>query len=71
MKITADSLLQLGIIDEILPEPAGAAHSDPQAMIKTVKAAVLKRVKDLKLLSADELTARRYAKLRHMGSATL
>ncbi|MEI6210714.1 MAG: acetyl-CoA carboxylase carboxyltransferase subunit alpha [bacterium] len=71
MKITAESLLQLGIIDEILPEPAGAAHSDPQAMVKTVKAAVLKRIRDLKPLSGDELATRRYAKLRHMGSATL
>ena len=71
MKITADSLLQLGVIDEILPEPAGAAHCDPSAMVQTVKAAVLKRVKALKGLSLDELTSRRYAKLRHMGSATL
>ena len=71
MKITADSLLNLGIIDEILPEPAGAAHSDPATMVKTVQAAVLKRVKALKALPTDELVARRYAKLRHMGSATL
>jgi acetyl-CoA carboxylase carboxyl transferase subunit alpha len=71
MKITADSLLKLGIIDEILPEPAGAAHSDPRAMVKTVKAAVLKQVKELKQLPVDELTARRYAKLRRMGSASL
>ena len=71
MKITADSLLQLGIIDEILPEPAGAAHSDPRAMVKTVKAAIVKRVKELKHLPGDELATRRYAKLRRMGSASL
>jgi acetyl-CoA carboxylase carboxyl transferase subunit alpha len=71
MKITADSLLGLGIIDEILPEPPGAAHSDPAAMVKTVKAALLRRIKELKPLSGDELEARRYAKLRSMGSTTL
>lgn len=71
MKITADSLLGLGIIDEILPEPAGAAHANPAAMIKTVKAALVKRIKDLSKLSGDELAARRYDKLRRMGSATL
>jgi len=68
MKITADSLLGLGIIDEVLPEPAGAAHSDPATMIATVKAAVLRRVRELKKLPVDELVARRYAKLRRMGS---
>ncbi len=68
MKITADSLLGLGIIDEVLPEPSGAAHSDPAAMIATVKAAVLRRVRELKKLPVDELVARRYAKLRRMGS---
>jgi acetyl-CoA carboxylase carboxyl transferase subunit alpha len=71
MKITADSLLQLGIIDEILPEPAGAAHSDPQTMVQTVKTAVQKRVKELKALTLEDLTAKRYAKLRRMGSASL
>lgn len=71
MKITAESLYNLGIIDEILPEPAGAAHSDPAAMIATVKAAILRRVRDLKRLPVDELVALRYAKLRRMGSAFL
>ena len=71
MKVTADALLKLGIIDEILPEPPGAAHSDPAAMVKTVKAAVLRRIKELKPLSADEIVTRRYAKLRRMGSPTL
>jgi acetyl-CoA carboxylase carboxyl transferase subunit alpha len=71
MKITADSLLKLGIIDEVLPEPPQAAHSDPSAMVKTVKAAVVRRVKELKALSTDELISRRYAKLRNMGSTIL
>jgi acetyl-CoA carboxylase carboxyl transferase subunit alpha len=71
MKITADSLLSLGIIDEILPEPAGAAHSDPAAMVKTVKAAVLRRVKELNKIPLDELVSRHYQKLRLMGSASL
>jgi acetyl-CoA carboxylase carboxyl transferase subunit alpha len=71
MKITADSLLKLGIIDEILPEPSGAAHSDPAAMVKTVKAAVVRHVKELKKLSPDEIAKRRYAKLRTMGSASI
>lgn len=71
MKITADSLLQLGIIDEVLPEPAGGAHSDPAATVRTVKAAILKHLKPLQALSGDELESRRYARLRRMGSATL
>jgi acetyl-CoA carboxylase alpha subunit len=40
-------------------------------MVKTVKAAVLRRIQELKPLSGDELAARRYAKLRRMGSTTL
>jgi acetyl-CoA carboxylase carboxyl transferase subunit alpha len=71
MKITANSLLELGIIDEILPEPPGAAHSDAATMVKTVKDALLRRIRELKPLASDELTTRRYAKLRRMGSTTL
>lgn len=71
MKITADSLLGLGIIDEILSEPPGAAHSDAPAMMKTVKTALLRRIAELESLSGDELVTRRYAKLRRMGSTVL
>jgi len=67
MKITAKSLLELGIIDEIIPEPLGGAHTDYVTTAETVKTALLKYLKKMTSLSASKLIARRFDKFSAMG----
>ena len=67
MGITADSLQKLGLIDEILPEPLGGAHRDPQAMAKTLKASLLSALDALGSVPVDQLTEARYARLMQYG----
>jgi acetyl-CoA carboxylase carboxyl transferase subunit alpha len=67
MGITADRLDKLGVIDEILREPLGAAHRDPQAMADALKVALIKHLEDVERLSDDELLEKRYERLRNQG----
>ena len=67
LKITANSLLSLGVIDEIIQEPVGGAHSNHDAAAQAIKDAVLKHLKKLALLSASKLTAKRFEKFSLMG----
>ncbi|MDD5594418.1 MAG: acetyl-CoA carboxylase carboxyltransferase subunit alpha [Candidatus Margulisbacteria bacterium] len=67
MKITAKDLLELGVIDEIIKEPIGGAHNDPQFAAKNIKVAILKNLEPLLPLSHRELIADRYNKYRKMG----
>lgn len=68
LKLTAQDLLKMGIIDEVVPEPLGGAHRDPQKMAATVKEAINKNLKELKSLSTNELLKLRYKKFRDMGA---
>jgi len=67
LKITADSLKGLGIIDAIVPEPAGGAHADATATAAAVKKAVLACLTELKKVPLDKLVDQRYAKFSAMG----
>ena len=67
LKITADSLLGLGIIDEIIPEPTGGAHTDADKTVAAVKKAVLAQLAALKKLPMEKLLEQRYAKFAKMG----
>jgi acetyl-CoA carboxylase carboxyl transferase subunit alpha len=67
MGITAERLKSLGLVDEVLPEPLGAAHRDPQAMAEAVKAAILKHLDALEKLSTDDLLAERARRLDGFG----
>ena len=67
LKITAADLAKLGVIDEIVKEPAGGAQNNHKLAAANVKKAVLKALKELKSPSVDELMARRYNKLMQMG----
>jgi acetyl-CoA carboxylase carboxyl transferase subunit alpha len=67
MGITADRLNKFGLVDEVLIEPKGAAHRDPQAMADELKAALLRHLSELEGLSVDELLKRRYERLRAQG----
>ena len=67
LKITAKDLKKLGIIDRILPEPAGGAHSDPIETANTLKQAIIDSLEKLSPLSAEQRRELRYQKFRHIG----
>ena len=67
LKITSKDLLELGIIDEEIPEPLGGAHTDYNEMAKCMKDAILRALENLSKMSAEELRTQRYDKFRKMG----
>lgn len=67
LKITASDLKELGVIDEIIPEPLGGAHRDVDLSVASVKEALLKNLKDVSALPADTLLQKRYEKFRAIG----
>ena len=67
MKITAPDLLQMKVVEEIIPEPPGGAHHDPTKAAENLKEAVARHLKELKALSPKELVMNRYEKFRGMG----
>lgn len=67
LKITAKSLLEFGIIDEIIPEPPGGAHTDPLKTSIEVKDAILRQIKKLTSLSTSKLLSKRFEKYSAMG----
>jgi acetyl-CoA carboxylase carboxyl transferase subunit alpha len=67
MKITATDLKSLGIVDEVIPEPAGGAHVDHDAQFRTVDVVLEAQLKELSALTPADLLAARYTKFRNMG----
>ena len=67
LNLTARKLLELKVADEIVMEPLGGAHSDPEKAIAEVGKAIAANLKRLKKLSGDELKEQRYEKFRAMG----
>jgi acetyl-CoA carboxylase carboxyl transferase subunit alpha len=71
MKITADHIMDLNVIDGIIPEPKGGAHRDLQATADAIKAAILEHMKPLLSMSEQELKDNRYEKFRNIGRYTI
>lgn len=71
MKITAQDILELGVIDDIIPEPKGGAHRNFEQQAETVKEYVWKHLQELSALSGEELREDRYRKFRTFGKFTL
>ncbi|PSB25076.1 acetyl-CoA carboxylase carboxyltransferase subunit alpha [Stenomitos frigidus] len=67
LKITAPDLKQLGIIDEILPEPVGAAHADPLKTTEILKEALLRHLNELDQMTSQQRRDLRYQKFRAIG----
>jgi len=67
LKLTAQDLLKMGIIDEIIAEPLGGAHRDPQKTAETLKEMINRNLQELKALNKDSLLKLRYKKFREMG----
>jgi acetyl-CoA carboxylase carboxyl transferase subunit alpha len=67
LKITADSLLELGIIDDIIPEPVGGAHRAHDETMGAVRDAVIKHLDRLKRVAPRKLVEKRFDKFAAMG----
>lgn len=67
MKITARDLLEFGIVEEVIPEPQGGAHRDPEGQAERVKEAVWRHLQQLMTMTPEELVEDRYRKFRNIG----
>ena len=67
MRITADSLNNFELVDEVLPEPLGGAHRNPIATAEMIRNALLKHLEDLDRLDLDQLLEERHRRLAEFG----
>jgi acetyl-CoA carboxylase carboxyl transferase subunit alpha len=67
LKLTSKHLKQLGLIDNVIPEPLGGAHRDPHTAAHHLEQFLVKSLRELKKLKLDVLLERRYDKFRNMG----
>jgi len=67
MGVTADRLMSLGLVDQVLDEPLGGAHRDPQQMAMHLKQVLVKQLEKLEQLPMDQLLDRRYERLMSYG----
>jgi acetyl-CoA carboxylase carboxyl transferase subunit alpha len=67
MGITADRLSKLGLVDEVIPEPLGGAHREPQTMAERLREALARQVAELAPLPVEVLLAERARRLRGFG----
>jgi len=67
LKLTADHMLEFGLIDGIIKEPLGGAHTDPEKMAKALRIHIKKEIAELQQLTPDELIAHRLEKYSNMG----
>jgi acetyl-CoA carboxylase carboxyl transferase subunit alpha len=68
LKLTAMELLNMGIIDDVVSEPQGGAHRDPQKAAQNLKKYIKKYLEDLKEIPLDKLLSLRYQKFRKIGA---
>ena len=67
LKLTAEDLLDQGIIDRIIPEPLGGAHHDPESMAATLKSVLVDELRQLLGKNTDDLVSQRIEKFAGMG----
>ena len=67
MKLTAKDLLKHGIIDEIISEPLGGAHRDPESIAADIKHSIIKNLKNFENLSKEEIYDHRKTKFLQIG----
>jgi acetyl-CoA carboxylase carboxyl transferase subunit alpha len=68
LKLTAPDLLELGIVDEIIPEPEGGAHRNPDESANNLKEAISKNLKEISALPLEKLLTQRYKRYRKLGA---
>jgi acetyl-CoA carboxylase carboxyl transferase subunit alpha len=67
LRCTAKDLLQFNVVDHVLREPLGGAHRAPREMANTLKASLMRQLREISNLPTAELLGQRYAKFRAMG----
>jgi acetyl-CoA carboxylase carboxyl transferase subunit alpha len=67
MGVSAERIAKLGVVDEVIKEPLGGAHRDPQAMYDSVREALLRNLDELQTLSVAQLIDARQKRLRGYG----
>jgi acetyl-CoA carboxylase carboxyl transferase subunit alpha len=67
LRLTSKDLLKFGIVDEVVPEPLGGAHRDPEEMVATLGARIAELLAELRQVPVDELVDQRYARIRKLG----
>lgn len=67
LKLTADHMLEFGIIDDIIKEPTGGAHAEPEAMAKLLKRYIKKAIAELNELTPEERIEKRIEKFSSIG----
>jgi acetyl-CoA carboxylase carboxyl transferase subunit alpha len=67
LKLNADNLEKFGIVDEVISEPFGGAHNNPEQTAAALKYALQKHLNDLLALSPEQLRETRYQRYRHLG----
>lgn len=70
MKLTAEDLFGMGLVDKVIPEPAGGAHQEVRGAAASLKSALLAELESLDGLSEEELLEARYTKFRQAGEWT-
>jgi len=68
LRLTAEDLLSYGLIDGIIPEPAGGAHEDVNAAAEFLRTELRTRLASLAGMTAAEIVDQRYRKFREMGN---
>ena len=67
LKLNAPNLKELGVVDEVIPEPFGGAHNDPAAAAAALKAALIRHLDELTPKPVDQLLDERYERYRALG----
>lgn len=68
LKLTAEDLIRLGLVDEVIAEPVGGAHFDPEAAGESLREALVKHLKEIGRLRGDRLVKKRHDKFAAMGA---
>ncbi len=68
LRVTAEDLVRLGLVDGVIPEPPGGAHEDYDAAAAFLKTQLVKSLTELTPLSPEEIVRKRYEKFRKMGN---
>ena len=68
LRLTSSDLLSLGVADEVVPEPPGGAHTDPETAMAAAAEALARNLAELDAAEPEELIARRWAKYEAMGT---
>lgn len=67
LKLTSKELYKLGIVDDVIPEPIGAAHNNPEEMAKILKETIVRYIEELQAIPLNRLIEERYKKYRKFG----